>query len=322
MNAFLIAIVALVGLIAVPSEANAQTWPSQPLRAMIPFGAGSATDIVPRIVLEQLGTQLGQTIIVENRAGAGGTIGAGLVARANPDRYTILVNSSAHTISPALYPALAYQPARHFVAVIPLGISPAVLVVSPAKGHRTVADLVAAARARPGTLTFSSVGVGSATHISAERFLRSAGIQAVHAPYRGGAEAMTDAMTGRVDFFFGPLGLVMPNVRDGRLVALAVNGATRSGALPEVPTTAEAGFADAEYPIWIGMFLPAGTPRGIVETLHRETSRALQAPRVRERLSALGVDPMPLTPAEFDALVEREIVMNTALVTAAGIRVS
>ena len=322
MNAFLIAIVALVGLIAVPSEANAQKWPSQPLRAMIPFGAGSATDIVPRIVLEQLGTQLGQTIIVENRAGAGGTIGAGLVARANPDRYTILVNSSAHTISPALYPALAYQPARDFVAVIPLGISPAVLVVSPAKGHRTVADLVAAARARPGTLTFSSVGVGSATHISAERFLRSAGIQAVHAPYRGGAEAMTDAMTGRVDFFFGPLGLVMPNVRDGRLVALAVNGATRSGALPEVPTTAEAGFADAEYPIWIGMFLPAGTPRGIVETLHRETSRALQAPRVRERLSALGVDPMPLTPAEFDALVEREIVMNTALVTAAGIRVS
>jgi tripartite-type tricarboxylate transporter receptor subunit TctC len=305
----------------VASAARAQNWPTQPLRAIVPFGAGSTTDIVPRAVFEHLSPQLGQPIIIENRAGAGGTIGSLAVARAPADGYTMLVNSSAHSISPALYPTLAYDPARDFAAVIPLGISPAVLVVSPAKGFRTAADLATAARARPGVLNFSSVGVGSATHVSAERFVRSAGIQAVHVPFRGGAEAMTEVIAGRIDFFFGPVGLVLPNIRDGKLAALVVNGDRRTGGLPDVPTTAEAGFHNAEYPIWFGVFLPAATPRPIVEALHGDTAKVLQMPRLRDRLADLGVDPMPMTPAEFDARVVTEIALNRTLVASAGIRV-
>jgi tripartite-type tricarboxylate transporter receptor subunit TctC len=302
------------------TEADAQTWPTKPIRAVVPFAAGSSTDIVPRIVFEQLSQQLGQTIVVENRAGAGGTLGAAFVAKSEPDGHTILASGSAHTIAPALQPKLTYHPGRDFAAVVPFGISPNVLVVAPAKGFRTVGDLVAAAKARPGALNFSSVGVGSATHMSAERFLASAGIDAVHVPFKGGAEAMAEAIAGRVDFFFGPPALVLPHIRDGKLVALVVNGSSRTPALPDVPTTREAGFRDAEYPIWYGLFAPARTPRDIVDRLHNETVKALQAPKVRERIAALFVDAMAMTPDEFDAYVEREIGLNATLIKAAGIK--
>jgi tripartite-type tricarboxylate transporter receptor subunit TctC len=175
---------------------------------------------------------------------------------------------------------------------------------------------VAAAKAKPGSLNFSSVGVGTATHLSAERFLHSAGIQAVHVPFRGGAEAMLEAIAGRVDFFFGPAGLVLANVREGKLVALAVNGLKRAVALPDIPTTQEAGFANAEYPIWYGLFLPAKTPREIVDKLNRETLITLQAPAMRQKLAQAGVDPMVMTPTEFDAHVRSEIAVNAALVKA------
>ena len=203
---------------------------------------------------------------------------------------------------------------------MPFGISPSVLVVSPAKGFKTVGDLVAAAKARPGALNYSSVGIGSATHLSAERFRSSAGVEATHVPFKGGAEAMFEVMAGRVDFFFGPVGLVLPHVREGKLAALVVNGTRRSAALPDVPTTLEAGFTDAEYPIWFGLFLPAKTPRDIVDKLHRETLKALQTPKLREKLAALGLDPMVMTPKEFDAHVQKEIALNTALVKATGIK--
>lgn len=301
------------------TQAQAQTWPTKPVRAIVPLGAGSTTDIVPRVVFEQLSEQLGQPIVVENRAGAGGTIGTGIVARAPPDGYTILASGSVHTISPSLYRSLSYDPAQDFSAVIPLGTSVNVLVVSPAKGFKTVTDLVAAALAKPGTVTFSSVGVGTATHMSAERFRASAGIQLLHVPYKGGAEAMNEVIAGRVDIFFGPVGIVAPNVKEGKLTALVVNGSKRTPALPEVRTTKEAGYNDAEYPIWFGIFLPAKTPREIVDKLHRETSKALQTPRVREKLASLGVDPMELAPADFDALVRREISANSALAKAIGI---
>lgn len=194
------------------------------------------------------------------------------------------------------------------------------MVVSPAKGFKTVGDLVAAAKARPGALNFASVGVGTATHLSAERFRFSAGVQVVHVPFRGGAEAMAEVMAGRVDFFFGPVGLVLPHVREGRLAALVVNGIKRAAALPDVPTTLEAGFANAEYPFWLGLFLPARTPRVIVDNLHRETLKALRAPKVRDRLATLGFDPMVMTPKEFDTHVEKEIAVNAALVKAVGIK--
>ena len=298
----------------------AQAWPAKPVRFIVPVAAASTSDLVPRALVEQLSLQLGQPVVVENRAGAGGTIGSAYVARSEPDGYTVLAHGSAHAISSALYSGLSYHPARDFAAVVPLGISPSVLVVAPSGRYKTVSDLVAAGKARPGALNFSSVGIGTATHLSAERFRSSAGIEAVHVPFKGGAEAMTEVLAGRVDFFFGPLGLVLPQVREGKLVALAVNGARRAAALPDVPTLQEAGVANAEYPIWFGLFLPARTPRDVVEKLNRETLKAMQAPGTRERLAALGLDPMVMTPQEFDVHVQKEIAVNAALVRAAGIK--
>jgi tripartite-type tricarboxylate transporter receptor subunit TctC len=303
-------------------KSDAQTWPTKPVRAIVPVGAGSTADIVPRIVFEQLSQQLGQSIIVENRTGAGGTIGAAFVAKGEPDGYIFLVHSNAHTIAPAFYPNLNYHPARDFASVVPLGTSPNVLVVSPAKGFKTVGDLISVAKSKPGALNFSSVGVGTATHLSAERFRLSAGVDAVHVPFKGGAEAMAEAIAGRVDFFFGPVGLVLPHIKEGKLVALVVNGATRSSALPDVPTTKEAGLTDAEYPIWFGIFVPAKTPRDIVDKLNRETIKAMQTPATLAKLTALGLDQMAMTPAEFQAHVEKEIALNAALVKAAGIKLN
>lgn len=313
-------ILAALGLGLASCDVNAQSWPAKPLKAIVPFGAGSAVDIVSRLVFDQLAIQLGQSIIVENRAGAGGTIGAGVVAKAEPDGYTILAHSSAHTIAPALYPSLSYHPARDFAAVVPLGVSPFILVASPSRGFKTARELVAAAQSKPGAFNFASVGFGSASHLSAERFIFSAGLKAAHVPFKGGGEAMTEVMTGRIDFFFVAASAALTNVREGTLTALAVNGAARTAALPDVPTTREAGFTNAEYPLWFGLFLPARTPREIVDRLHRETIAALKQPKLKERLAALGVDPMEMSPREFDALVERDIAADDKLVKALGLK--
>jgi len=310
--------IGFVGLLAAGAEA--QTWPAKPLKVIVPAAAGSTVDIIPRIVFEQLSTQLGQSIIVENRAGAGTTIGSRIVAKADPDGYTILINSSAHTIAPSLYGNLSYHPTRDFAAVIPLGVSPSVLVVPSDRGFKTVAEFVAAAKAKPREINFSSVGVGTATHLSAERFRSSAGLHAVHVPFKGGAEAMMEVVAGRIDFFFGPVGLVLPHVKDGKLAALAVNTLRRSSAFPNVPTTAEAGFANAEYPFWIGMFLPAKTPQEIVKKLHHETFKSLQEPKVRDKLAALGVDPMVMNSQEFDAYVNEAVASDAALVKAIDLK--
>jgi len=313
-------LLAAAGLGLATMQGRAETWPTKPLRAIVPVGAGSTTDIIPRVVFEQLSAQLHQSIIVENRVGAGGTIGSAFVAKAEPDGYTILAHGSALTISPALHSNLGFDPARDLVPVIPLGVCPNVLVVPPERSWKTVGDLRAAAKAKPGGLNFSSVGVGSATHLSAELFRRSAGVEAVHVPFKGGAEAVTEVIAGRIDFFFGPVGLVLPHIQDGKLRALVVNGAKRSSALPDVPTTLEAGIANAEYPIWFGLFLPAKTPREILAKLHDETREALQSPKVREKLAALGIDPMAMSAADFAAHVQREIVRSADLVKAAGLR--
>jgi tripartite-type tricarboxylate transporter receptor subunit TctC len=320
MNASRLLLVSLLGLPLLSFEAGAQGWPARPLRAIVPFAAGTITDIVPRLVFEQVSTQLGQSIAIENRPGAGGTTAAGFVAKADPDGYTVLVNSSAHTIAPALYPSLSYDAAADFSAVAALGSVPSVLVVSRASGFATVGDFVAAAKVKPGALNFGSAGVGTATHLSAMRFLSSTGVQAVHVPFKGGPEAMKEIIAGRLDFFFAPVGNALPHLQDGTLTALVVNSATRSAALPEVPTTREAGFTDAEYPFWIGMFLPHGTPRPIVEKLHGEIAKALAAPNLRAKLAALGVDPMPMSPAELDTFVRTQIAADAALAQAAGIK--
>jgi tripartite-type tricarboxylate transporter receptor subunit TctC len=213
----------LACLFGVWDGATAEGWPTKPIRAIIPFGAGSATDVVPRIVLEQLAAQLGQPIVVENRGGAGGTIGSALVAKAEPDGYTILVNSSAHTITPSIYPNLSYDVARDFAAVAAIGNVPNVLIIAPSKGLNTVQNFVAAAKAKPGSFNFGSVGIGSAVHLSAERFRLSAGYEAVHIPFKGGAEALTEVIAGRVDYYFCPIATALPHIRDGRLLGLVVS---------------------------------------------------------------------------------------------------
>ena len=306
-----------LGLPAVTVQADA--WPTRPMKVIVPITPGSVIDVAPRLVFEQLASQVGQPVVVENRPGAGQTMGASAVARSEPDGYTLLVNSAAHAIAPSLYPNLDYHPARDFAAVIPLGLTPFVLVAPPERGLRTAAELAAAAKAKPGAFNFSSPGVGSASHLSAERFRLSAGLAATHVPYKGGAEAMTEVIAGRIDFAFIALGAALPHIRAGKLAALAVNGEARSPSLPDVPTLRQAGFTDAEYPMWFGVFVPVKTPRAIVDKLHREMVRALQEPKVRERLAGLGVDPLNMTPAEFDALVRKEIDINAALVKAIGL---
>ena len=310
----------LVALALFTALCHAQEWPSKPLHAVVPVGAGSSTDIVHRLVLERLAADLGQPIVVENRTGAGGTIGTAAVARAEPDGYTLLANGSAHTIAPALYKALPYDAARDFAPVVPVGASPSALVVAPARGFKAAAELVAAAKAHPGSLNFSSVGIGTATHLSAERFVTSAAIDAVHVPFKGGAEAMFEVIAGRADFFFGPVALVLPQLRDGKLLALAVNSPRRSAALPGTPTLQEAGYANADYPIWFGLFVPAKTPRAIIERLNRQTAQALRSPALRDKLASLGVDPMPMTPEAFRAHVEKEIRLNAELAKQAGLK--
>ena len=303
---------------ALPRIASAQSWPSRPIRAMIPFAPGSSLDIVGRLVLDPLSSQLGQPIIVENRGGAGGSIGTAMVAKAEPDGYSILIQASAHSAAPAAYPNIGYDPARDFAAVIPFGTLPNVTVIAPEKGIKTLQELVAKAKA--GSMSYASAGVGSATHWAAERLRVSAGFTGVHVPFRGGPEALTEVMTGRVDFTCMGMSAALPLVREGKLIALAVSTPKRSSALPNVPTTLEAGLADSDYVYWMGMFVPAKTPREIIDRLYRETQKALQHPNVVEKLGAQGIEPMPMSSAEFDALIKKEIATNIALVKAAGLK--
>jgi tripartite-type tricarboxylate transporter receptor subunit TctC len=311
---------ALAALASGTTTALAQTWPTRPIKAYIPFSAGSATDIIPRAVFDRVAAELGQPIVIENRGGAGGTIGVGAVVKANPDGYTILANSSAHTVAPAIIENLAYDTAKDLSAVVSLGKNANILVVSPAKGWKTVADLVAAAKAKPGSINYGSAGVGTATHISAERFRQSAGIEATHVPYKGGPEALADIMGGRVDFYYCPISTALPLIRDGRIVALAASTPTRASALSQVPTSLEAGFANSDYTVWYGVFMPVKTPRAVVERFRDATLKVVQTPAMQQKLVELAVDPMPLTPADFDRMVAEEIVANQKLIKASGLK--
>jgi len=313
-------LVPILALAVASTETGAQPWPTRPIRAIVPYTAGSATDVTARVILNQVSNELGQPIVVENRVGAGGTIGTSAVAKADPDGYTILVQSSALTIAPAIYQNLIYDTARDLAPVTPLGISPNVLIISPSRGIKTIHELVSAAKAKAGSLTFASAGVGTNTHLSVERFRLQAGFEAVHVAFKGGSEAITEVIAGRVDFAFLPIGIVLSHIREGKLAALAVNGPKRASALPDVPTTLEAGFTDSDYPIWWATFVPAKTPRDIVDKLHRETLKAMQAPNVQEKLTLIGVDPLVLTPPELDAHIKDELSMNAALVKATGVK--
>jgi tripartite-type tricarboxylate transporter receptor subunit TctC len=275
--------------------------------------AGNAGDIIARIVLEQVSKQIGQSFVIENRPGAGGTIGSASVAKAEPDGYTILLLSSSQGSYLVLHRTLPYDPLRDFAPVVLFGVQPSVLVAAPSKGWKSVADLVAAAKSRSGALNFASAGLGSASHWAAERLRLATGINVQHIPFRGPVEAFTEVMTGRVDFYYLPIAPALPNIRDGKIVALAVSTPKRAPALPNVPTVAEAGYPDAQYLFWSGLALPAKTPRDIVDRLHQETQKALNMPAIRERLATFGVEPMPMSVGQFDKFYRDDVAATVRL---------
>jgi len=323
MNQFSKSVAALVigvASFAAFTSASAQSWPSHIVKAVIPFGAGSATDVVPRAVFDKMSTELGQTIVVENRVGAGGTLGTGVVAHAAPDGYTILAHSSALTIAPSLYPNLTYDVARDLSSVLMLGSSISVMIVPPSRPWKTVQDFLAAAKAKDAAITYGSVGVGSATHIAAEKFRLAAGFAATHVPYRGGAETITDIMGGRIDFYFCPLSTALPLIQDGRVRALLVSSTKRVSELPDVPSTVDIGLKDADSVSWFGVFMPAKTPRDIIDKFHAAGMKVLAQPDMQAKLKKLAVDPMPMTPTDMDAFVKREIAANAALLKSAAIK--
>jgi tripartite-type tricarboxylate transporter receptor subunit TctC len=309
----------IAAVVASPDMASAQAWPARTITAIVPFAAGSASDVIPRIVLDQVAKQVGRTIVVENRGGAGGILGSSMVARAAPDGHTILASGALATAH-SLYPKLPYDTLRDFAPVIPLGQQPMVLVTAPSKGFKTLADLISAAKAMPGGLNYASAGIGSAAHFAAERLRISARFEVQHIPFRGATEGLTETLAGRVDFFFVPLAPALSLINDGKLLALAVSTPKRAVALPQVPTTTEAGYVGSSYEFWVGLFLPAKTPRDIVARLHSETAAALAIATVRERLAKIGVEPMPMSAEQFTTYFRDDVAAMSTLVKVANIR--
>jgi tripartite-type tricarboxylate transporter receptor subunit TctC len=317
---FLTLTTAAIAAPAVSRRAFSQSaWPTaKPIRAICPFQAGSTVDILGRIISDPLAAAIGQTIVVENRGGAGGSTGSAAVASADPDGYTLLINAAAHTAAPAAYPNITYDPAKDFAGVAMIGVVPNVIVIAPSKGIKTAKEL--AEKAKSGEMTYASAGVGSATHWGAERFRLSAGFKATHVPFRGGPAALTEVATGRVDWMTIGTGSGLPFINDGRLVPLAVTTQKRSAALPDVPTTLELGFKDSDYTFWNGFLAPAKTPKPIIDRLHSEITKIVASADVRQKLDMQGVEPLPLSPAEFDALMRKEITDNVELAKAAGLK--
>jgi tripartite-type tricarboxylate transporter receptor subunit TctC len=315
-----IRVVCIFSSLLVAVAAHAEDWPSRLIKATIPFGAGSATDVVPRVVFDRLAAELGQSIVVENRPGAGGTLGTAVVVKANPDGYSVLAHSSALSIAPAIFPNLTFDATRDLSSVLMIGSSANVMIVPVSRPWKTVQDFIADAKAKPGSISFGSVGIGSAVHISAEKFRLAAGIEATHVPYRGGAEVIADVIGGRVDFYFCPLATALPLIQAGQVRALVVSTAKRVADLPDVPTPLEAGLKDADSAIWFGMFMPSKTPHDITEKFHAAGMKVLSDPAMQDSLKQLGVEPLPMTPEQMDDFVKRETASNMAVIKAAGIK--
>jgi tripartite-type tricarboxylate transporter receptor subunit TctC len=289
----------------------AQTYPTKPVRVIVPFGAGTGADLSARILAEQLSKTMRQPFIVENRPGAGGAIGNAALLSAPADGYTLLVNASSQTSMPVLQKNLSFDPRRDIIGVAVFGASPMVLVAPKSRGWRSVNDLVSAAKSKPGSISFASAGVGSTTHLSAEKFCLDAGMQAVHVPYKSTTDALADVMTGRVDFLITSLAPTLASIKEGRLVALAM-GSKRSPELPNVPTFTEAGLRENET--WFALFAPTRTPQDIVTRLHDEVTKAATLPAVRQRLASIGAEPKTMSIEAFNAQLQREFSNNEQLV--------
>jgi tripartite-type tricarboxylate transporter receptor subunit TctC len=312
------------GLLAAPLAASlaakAEQWPARPIRVISPFPAGSAADTVTRVVMTQVSEQIGQPMVIEARPGAGGASGFATAAKAEPDGYTAVVSSSSIGSEMVLHRHLPYDPLRDFTYVALFGTQPNILVVNSQSKWKSAADLVAAAKAKPGTLTFASAGVGSGSHMAAERLRLAANIDVRHVPFREGG--LTEVMAGRIDFYFIPLAAAASALNNDKLTVLAVSTLKRVPLLPNVPSIAEAGFPHAEYVFWNGLSVPAKTPPAIVSTLHDQVERALQDAGVKEKLSKLGVAPELMSAAQFDKFAKDDFAATAELAKRAHIEPS
>jgi len=299
--------------------ATAQTYPTKPVTLVVPFPAGSTTDLVGRILADELGKSTGQNVIVDNRAGAGGGIGTEAVARAAPDGYTLLMGTiGTHSINPAVYPKINYDPLADFAPIIEFGTAPNVLVVNPALPVHSVKELIDYIRARPGQINYASSGNGTSNHLSGAMFAAREGLKATHVPYRGGAQAITDLLRGEVQFMFYHYLPLLPHIREGKLRALAITNAGRIAALPDVPTMAQAGISDFEVSAWFGVYAPAKTSPEIIGRLNTTIARIMEAPEVRQNLITQGIDPVHGSPEDLRKLTASELARWAKAVELAG----
>jgi tripartite-type tricarboxylate transporter receptor subunit TctC len=308
--------------VGVAPAAQAQDpYPSKPLRLIVPFPPGGSTDIVARIVAQKLALRLGQSIVVENRGGAGGTLGAAAAAKATPDGYTLMVGStSTHAVAPSVYSKLAYDPVKDFAPVSMIATTPYLLVVNSGFSTKTLKEFVALAKAQPGKLNYASAGTGSTTHLAMEMLKSASNTFIVHIPYNGNGPAGTAIVAGQVEALFGSLPAVLPFVRSGKLRALAVGTLVRSPSLPEVPTVAESGYPGFEASLWLAVFAPAGTPAPVLERLQKEIRAVVQAPDSADVIGKAGAEPVSSSPAELAAIVRDGIVKYAKVVKMAGVK--
>jgi len=314
-------VLAALALFSTVCAAQPQHFPNKPIRMIVGFTPGSEIDVVARLLNQEISENWGQRVVVDNRTGAGGTVGGAIAAIAAPDGYTLFFNSVSHTASQALYSKLPYDTLRDFAGVSQATSAPNVLVVAPTQGIKSVKELLALARQKSGQINFGSAGVGSGTHITGEMFRLAEQLNVSHVPYKGVPELLADTVTGRIHYSFSPIGNTLPFVKDRRLIALAVTTTVRSPSLPEVPTVAESAIPGFEWDQWYGLFAPAKTPRAIVNQLSKEMARVLALPDIRERLAFRGSVPKPSTPEQFDKFVRAEVEKVTKAIRAGGIKI-
>ena len=310
----------MVASAALAMQAFGQGYPNKPVHVIISFTPGSSTDIVGRIVMQKVSEMWGQPVVPENRAGAGGSIGSAVVAREVPDGYTLLINSNAHSVNPAIYAKLPYDTTKDFSDIVPLAVQPNVLVVNAGAPYRSVMDLVNEAKAKPGAINWGHAGIGSGTHLNTEKFLAAANIKVTQVPFKGTPEVFAAMFSGDVQAYWAPISAAMSNVKSGRLRPLAVSTAKRNAQLPDVPTTGEAGVKGADSPLWFGVWGPARMPADLVTKINADVRRALADPGVKERLANLGNDTMEMSPQEFARFVRSEIEDYQRVVRNAGIK--
>src|SRR6266446_8015387 len=312
--------IAAMALAAAASQASAQGYPSKPVHVIISFPPGSSTDIVGRIVMQRVSEIWGQPAVLENRSGAGGSIGSNVVAKAAPDGYTLLINSNAHSVNPAIYAKLPYDTAKDFTDIAPLALQPNVLVVNAGAPYKSLMDLVNAAKANPGAINWGHAGIGSGTHLNTEKFIAAANVNVTQVPFKGTPEVIQGMFSGAVDCYWVPISAGMSHIKSGKLRPLAVSTAKRNPTLPDVPTTGEAGVKDADAPLWFGLWGPAAMSADLVSKINTDLRRALADPGVKERLANLGNDTMDMSPQEFARFVRSEIEDYQRVVRNAGIK--